>query len=174
MSADAQRRISKEASGNTSADRPPSGAKEASSSGNGSSADAQRRISKEASGNASADRPPGVAKEASSSGDSSSADAQRRISKEAAGLLGPPEALIYGGSEAVPPSRFEQAFTELQQVVEQLEDGGLALERALQLFERGTHLAQACERIIDQAELRVTRLTAESASPLSEAPPADS
>ena len=95
---------------------------------------------------------------------------QRRISKEAAGLLGPPEAPTKGGSEAAPPSSFEQAFTELQKVVEQLEDGGLPLERALELFERGTRLAQECERIVDQAELRVTRLPAESASPLSDAP----
>jgi len=65
---------------------------------------------------------------------------------------------------------FEVAFGELQQVVEQLEDGGLELERALQLFERGAELAQVCERIVDEAELRVTRLTAESASALSDAP----
>ena len=55
-------------------------------------------------------------------------------------------------------------------MVEQLEDGGLELERALQLFERGAELAQVCERIVDEAELRVTRLTAESASALSDAP----
>lgn len=67
-------------------------------------------------------------------------------------------------------SSFETAFGELQHVVEQLEDGGLELERALQLFERGTRLVQECERIVDQAELRVTRLTAESASPLSDMP----
>ena len=65
---------------------------------------------------------------------------------------------------------FETAFRELQQLVEQLEDGGLELERAVQLYERGTQLVQQCERIIDQAELRVTRLAAESASALSDAP----
>jgi exodeoxyribonuclease VII small subunit len=64
---------------------------------------------------------------------------------------------------------FEVAFLELQQLVEQLEDGGLELERAIQLFERGTELAQVCERIIDEAELRVTRLAAEAASPVSDA-----
>ena len=64
---------------------------------------------------------------------------------------------------------FEVAFRELQQVVEQLEDGGLELERAIQLFERGTELAQVCERIVDEAELRVTRLAAEAASPVSDA-----
>jgi exodeoxyribonuclease VII small subunit len=61
------------------------------------------------------------------------------------------------------------AYRELQQVVAQLEDGGLDLERAIDLFERGSQLAQLCERIVDQAELRVTRLAAESASPLADA-----
>jgi exodeoxyribonuclease VII small subunit len=74
------------------------------------------------------------------------------------------------GSEGGEPRSFEAAFGDLQRVVEQLEDGGLDLERAVQLFDRGTHLAQICDRIVDKAELRVTRLTAESASPLSDTP----
>ena len=68
------------------------------------------------------------------------------------------------------PESFEAAYRELLQVVAQLEDGDLDLERAVQLFERGSVLAQTCERIVDAAELRVTRLAAESASPLSDAP----
>jgi exodeoxyribonuclease VII small subunit len=71
--------------------------------------------------------------------------------------------------EGTEPRNFEGAFNELQRVVAQLEDGGLELESALKLFERGSQLAQTCEGIIDHAELRVTRLTAESASPLSDA-----
>ena len=47
---------------------------------------------------------------------------------------------------------------------------GLELERAIQLFERGSELANVCERIVDEAELRVTRLAAESASTLSDTP----
>ncbi len=70
---------------------------------------------------------------------------------------------------AAEPRSFEVAYRELQQVVAQLEDGGLDLERAIDLFERGTQLAQLCERIVDQAELRVTRLAAESAAPLADA-----
>ena len=66
---------------------------------------------------------------------------------------------------------FEVVFGELQQIVEQLEDGGLELEQAIQLFERGSELAHACERIVDEAELRVTRLAAETASALSDAAP---
>jgi exodeoxyribonuclease VII small subunit len=80
------------------------------------------------------------------------------------------------GAEAVAePSSFEAAYRELQQVVAKLEAGGRAgpgmdLERAVRLFERGSHLVQVCERFIDDAELRVTRLAAESASPLADAP----
>jgi exodeoxyribonuclease VII small subunit len=67
------------------------------------------------------------------------------------------------------PYTFEAAFAELQQVVEQLETGGLDLERAVHLFDRGAALAQTCERLVADAELQVTRLTAETASPLSDA-----
>ena len=66
---------------------------------------------------------------------------------------------------------FEAAYRELQQVVEQLEGGELMdLEQAVHLFERGSQLVQTCERIVDEAQLRVTRLAAESASPLSDTP----
>jgi exodeoxyribonuclease VII small subunit len=67
------------------------------------------------------------------------------------------------------PASFEAAFLELQQVVEQLEDGNIDLEHALALFDRGSELAEACTRLIDAAELRVTRLDPEPASLLSDA-----
>ena len=67
---------------------------------------------------------------------------------------------------------FEGAYRELQQVIEQLEDGGLGLEDAVRLFERGSELVQVCQRIVDQAEQRVTRLAAESAAPQTDPPAA--
>jgi exodeoxyribonuclease VII small subunit len=63
---------------------------------------------------------------------------------------------------------FEGAYRELQQVVARLEDGGLGLDEAVQLFERGSHLVKTCQEIVDRAELRVTRLAAESGAPLSD------
>ena len=69
------------------------------------------------------------------------------------------------------PTSFEAAFTELQTIVQQLEDGGLDLERALALFDRGNRVAAAADHLLDAAELRVTRLTPESASTLSERSP---
>jgi exodeoxyribonuclease VII small subunit len=70
---------------------------------------------------------------------------------------------------AAPGDTFESAFEELQRVVEQLETGGLDLDRVVHLYDRGMALAQTCERMVADAELRVTRLTAETASPLSDA-----
>jgi exodeoxyribonuclease VII small subunit len=83
-----------------------------------------------------------------------------------------PEARTSGTGSAegaAEPRSFEMAYRELQQVVAQLEEGGLDLDRAIHLFERGSQLVQLCEHIVDQAELRVTRLAAESASPLADA-----
>jgi exodeoxyribonuclease VII small subunit len=65
---------------------------------------------------------------------------------------------------------FEGAYHELQQVVTRLEDGGLGLEDAVQLYERGSELVRTCQSIVDQAELRVTRLAAESGAPLPDSP----
>ena len=63
---------------------------------------------------------------------------------------------------------FEAAFRELQEVIEQLEAGGLGLEASVRLFERGMDLAATCEKILAQAELRVIRLMPEHAAPLAD------
>lgn len=54
---------------------------------------------------------------------------------------------------------FEEALLELEQTVSQLESGNLSLEASLALFERGRHLAAYCGRLLDEAQLRVERLT---------------
>lgn len=53
---------------------------------------------------------------------------------------------------------FEQAFQQLEQVVQQLESGELPLEQSLALFERGTVLARLCEKKLDEAEQKVQQL----------------
>ena len=74
-----------------------------------------------------------------------------------------------GAASAPAAASFEAAYRELQEVIAQLEEGGLGLEDAVRLFERGSQLVNLCQRIVDEAELRITRLAAESAAPLSEA-----
>ena len=62
--------------------------------------------------------------------------------------------------DPLPPDlTFEQAYRELAQIVERLEAGNLTLDESLALFERGQRLSAWCEAQLDNAELRVTRLS---------------
>ena len=56
---------------------------------------------------------------------------------------------------------FEAAFSELEAVVQRLEEGELSLEESIALYERGQLLARLCQERLDQAELRVEQLDAE-------------
>jgi exodeoxyribonuclease VII small subunit len=53
---------------------------------------------------------------------------------------------------------FEEAFAELEQTAQKLEEGELTLEAAIALFERGEQLVQFCNEQLDQAELKVRQL----------------
>lgn len=53
---------------------------------------------------------------------------------------------------------YEQAFTELEQIVAALESDEHSLEGTLALFERGQALAQRCASLLDQADLKVQQL----------------
>jgi exodeoxyribonuclease VII small subunit len=53
---------------------------------------------------------------------------------------------------------FEQAYGELEEIVAQLEQGDLPLEKALELHARGQKLAEYCARQLDEAELKVRTL----------------
>ncbi len=53
---------------------------------------------------------------------------------------------------------FEEAFHELEAVVQQLERGDLPLEEALALYEQGMGLARRCSEALDAAELRVQQV----------------
>jgi exodeoxyribonuclease VII small subunit len=56
---------------------------------------------------------------------------------------------------------FEQAYLELQGIVEQLERGNLPLEDTLALYERGTALYRRCAALLKDAELRIRQLSAD-------------
>ena len=60
---------------------------------------------------------------------------------------------------------FEAAFEELEGIVQALEAGGLPLDESLALFERGQALAAHCNTLLDEAELRVEKLTPEGLVP---------
>lgn len=54
---------------------------------------------------------------------------------------------------------FEEALRELEATVHRLEEGGLTLEEAIALYERGVGLVQRCQEILNEAELQVQQLT---------------
>jgi exodeoxyribonuclease VII small subunit len=63
---------------------------------------------------------------------------------------------------------FEQAFEELNAIVQQLESGELALEESVTLYQRGRALSTHCQSLLDRAELRVNQLNDDgSVTPLS-------
>jgi exodeoxyribonuclease VII small subunit len=62
-------------------------------------------------------------------------------------------------SEQTEPAKsFEAGLDELEQIVKQMESGDLPLERALDLFERGVRLSDACRTQLEEAETRVETL----------------
>ena len=53
---------------------------------------------------------------------------------------------------------FEAALTELDAIVTKLEDGDLALEKSLELYERGVQLSRFCHARLEEAEKRIELL----------------
>ncbi len=60
---------------------------------------------------------------------------------------------------------YEQAFAELEAVVAALERQEHPLEEALTLYARGQALLQYCRRLLEEAELKVQRLSGGTLEP---------
>ena len=56
------------------------------------------------------------------------------------------------------PVNFEKAMTQLEELVEDMEQGDLPLEDALKHFEKGISLASDCQQALSKAEQKVTQL----------------
>ncbi len=54
---------------------------------------------------------------------------------------------------------FEQAMSELERVVGQLERGDVALDASIALYERGALLKKRCEAKLKEAEEKVAAIT---------------
>jgi exodeoxyribonuclease VII small subunit len=50
---------------------------------------------------------------------------------------------------------FEDSLEELEQLVEQMEQGELSLEESLKSFERGVKLTNSCQKALQEAEQKV-------------------
>jgi exodeoxyribonuclease VII small subunit len=58
---------------------------------------------------------------------------------------------------------FEVALAELEQIVQKLERGDVALEESVTIYERGEALKRRCEELLRQAEARVEKITLDAA-----------
>ncbi|MPZ13744.1 MAG: exodeoxyribonuclease VII small subunit [Chloroflexi bacterium] len=56
---------------------------------------------------------------------------------------------------------FEEAYEQLRKCVGELEAGPLSIEEALARYEEGVRLANLCNKILDQAELRIEHVLRE-------------
>jgi len=50
---------------------------------------------------------------------------------------------------------FEAAIAELETIVKKLEEGYMALEKSLELYERGVQLSRFCHTTLEAAEKRI-------------------
>ena len=57
---------------------------------------------------------------------------------------------------------FERALEELESIVKRLEDGKVALEESVTIYERGEALKRRCEEFLRQAEARVDKITTDA------------
>ncbi|MBQ9839073.1 MAG: exodeoxyribonuclease VII small subunit [Oscillospiraceae bacterium] len=53
---------------------------------------------------------------------------------------------------------FEQNMQRLEQIVRALERGDAPLEESLKLFQEGTELVSSCQKLLEEAQLRVTQI----------------
>lgn len=53
---------------------------------------------------------------------------------------------------------FEENMTRLEEIVRAMERGDVALEESLMLFQEGTELVAACNKLLDNAQLQVKKI----------------
>jgi exodeoxyribonuclease VII small subunit len=56
------------------------------------------------------------------------------------------------------PSTFEESMRRLEKIVEQLENGDVPLEQAMELYEEGIAVSKICAEKLTRAELTLKRL----------------
>ncbi len=63
-----------------------------------------------------------------------------------------------GAAAEIGSLSYERALEELDGLISRLESGRVDLDEAISCYERGTRLAQHCERLLDRTEQKVTQV----------------
>jgi exodeoxyribonuclease VII small subunit len=56
---------------------------------------------------------------------------------------------------------FDELLQRLEEIVQDLESDELSLDASIETFERGVRLAERCQRLLSDAELRISQITNE-------------
>ena len=57
---------------------------------------------------------------------------------------------------------FEENMQRLEQIVHTMERGEISLEESLKLFQEGTKLVENCGKLLDEAEMIVTKIASDA------------
>lgn len=57
---------------------------------------------------------------------------------------------------------FEQALAELEQIVDRLETGDVALEESIEIYQRGAQLRAYCDEKLKSAQARIEKITGDA------------
>lgn len=66
--------------------------------------------------------------------------------------------------------KFEEALKRLEEIVQELEEGELELDRSLEIFEEGIKLARWCTKKLDESNKKIEMLTKDEDGELSSRP----
>jgi exodeoxyribonuclease VII small subunit len=71
-----------------------------------------------------------------------------------------------------PPKSFEDALTELEEILSRIESGQTPLEESLVQYERGNFLIQHCRGVLNSAEKHIEMLNKNAPLPVGDEPAA--
>ena len=61
-------------------------------------------------------------------------------------------------NEEIDNLTFESALKALEEIVSQLDDGAIELDKAVEAYEKGARLKKHCEKKLKEAQLRIEKI----------------
>jgi exodeoxyribonuclease VII small subunit len=74
------------------------------------------------------------------------------------------------GGDDIESLSYERALGELDQIIERLERGAVALDEAIAAYERGARLARHCGSLLDRTEQKISQLVVGAGGRVAEKP----
>tara|TARA_Y100001949_G_C15906248_1_gene294831 strand:+ start:575 stop:820 length:246 start_codon:yes stop_codon:yes gene_type:complete len=62
---------------------------------------------------------------------------------------------------------FESTLSEIEKIIDSLEEGNLSLEDSIEAYEKGISLTKACQKMLADAELKIKKLSSKEGEEVS-------